>query len=520
MLIGLISKRRPRPWRVVEIDFCGGVDKREVGIAVNLRAVAFGILATVTTSSITSAQEFPPPAEPNPFAAPQAPSGTGTWTFGAGASPSVTVTYPAIDPRAGRIQQVVVGGSTDYSNANVTTVSTLGPNPGTIAFARDTITATGAGLTATNTNQVTTFCASAPCVAQQHFGGNLGFSNATNLARTVIPYASNSAADFVAANASLYDAKTVSLSSSTALTDVNGSLTNYSITGNYNVTFGRPLTAWTSDDVLHGRLNVPQQAVVGGFQVNPVPALGFTAQQAANLSGFNNFNYVQTVTSAGTYSEESKTLTAHFSGPVFPGLPNQIGNVDPLRGGNLNLPADNFDPYWDQVRLPGQSRVEVLDHNFGLEFVDGTDLLVAGRFITFRTQLVGVTQTSTSDLTFSPLTLTSDGTVDPTLTFNWVYYQVLNHCSGTISGCGLVLGGPSDPNAQPFGLSFLLGYGDMTDQQIQNAIADKFSTLSDYDSLFQTGVPEPSTWAMMFVGFAGLGFMAHRRKSKSALMAA
>ncbi len=33
-------------------------------------------------------------------------------------------------------------------------------------------------------------------------------------------------------------------------------------------------------------------------------------------------------------------------------------------------------------------------------------------------------------------------------------------------------------------------------------------------------VPEPSTWAMMVLGFAGLGFMAYRRKSKPALMAA
>ncbi len=32
-------------------------------------------------------------------------------------------------------------------------------------------------------------------------------------------------------------------------------------------------------------------------------------------------------------------------------------------------------------------------------------------------------------------------------------------------------------------------------------------------------VPETSTWAMMILGFAGLGFMAYRRKSKPALMA-
>jgi hypothetical protein len=32
-------------------------------------------------------------------------------------------------------------------------------------------------------------------------------------------------------------------------------------------------------------------------------------------------------------------------------------------------------------------------------------------------------------------------------------------------------------------------------------------------------VPEPSTWAMLLLGFAGVGFMAYRRKSKPALMA-
>jgi hypothetical protein len=32
-----------------------------------------------------------------------------------------------------------------------------------------------------------------------------------------------------------------------------------------------------------------------------------------------------------------------------------------------------------------------------------------------------------------------------------------------------------------------------------------------------TDVPEPSTWAMMILGFFGIGFMAYRRKSKPAL---
>jgi hypothetical protein len=33
-------------------------------------------------------------------------------------------------------------------------------------------------------------------------------------------------------------------------------------------------------------------------------------------------------------------------------------------------------------------------------------------------------------------------------------------------------------------------------------------------------VPEPSTWAMLLLGFLGIGFMAYRRRSKPALMAA
>jgi hypothetical protein len=35
-----------------------------------------------------------------------------------------------------------------------------------------------------------------------------------------------------------------------------------------------------------------------------------------------------------------------------------------------------------------------------------------------------------------------------------------------------------------------------------------------------TSVPEPSTWAMLLLGFTGLGLTAYRRKSKPALMAA
>jgi hypothetical protein len=42
-----------------------------------------------------------------------------------------------------------------------------------------------------------------------------------------------------------------------------------------------------------------------------------------------------------------------------------------------------------------------------------------------------------------------------------------------------------------------------------------FDTVSghNYGSSNVGAVPEPSTWAMMILGFAGIGFMAYRRRN-------
>jgi PEP-CTERM motif len=37
----------------------------------------------------------------------------------------------------------------------------------------------------------------------------------------------------------------------------------------------------------------------------------------------------------------------------------------------------------------------------------------------------------------------------------------------------------------------------------------------NWDNVVLSAVPEPSTWAMMVLGFAGVGFMAYRRKNKT-----
>jgi hypothetical protein len=80
------------------------------------------------------------------------------------------------------------------------------------------------------------------------------------------------------------------------------------------------------------------------------------------------------------------------------------------------------------------------------------------------------------------------------------------------------------------GLSFTTGatnynlYGDNGTFVLGNAICTHCSggneTTVDLTITQVAAVPEPSTWAMMVLGFAGLGFMAYRRKSKPALMAA
>jgi hypothetical protein len=46
------------------------------------------------------------------------------------------------------------------------------------------------------------------------------------------------------------------------------------------------------------------------------------------------------------------------------------------------------------------------------------------------------------------------------------------------------------------------------------------NTSLTFEATLTAAVPEPSTWAMMVLGFAGIGCMAYRRKSKLALLAA
>jgi PEP-CTERM motif len=72
--------------------------------------------------------------------------------------------------------------------------------------------------------------------------------------------------------------------------------------------------------------------------------------------------------------------------------------------------------------------------------------------------------------------------------------------------------------------SFLLEYlGSSTGGDIFVTFGAQMEQLAEPNSALiaeVASVPEPATWAMMLLGFAGLGFMSYRRKARPARMAA
>ena len=87
------------------------------------------------------------------------------------------------------------------------------------------------------------------------------------------------------------------------------------------------------------------------------------------------------------------------------------------------------------------------------------------------------------------------------------------------------IGGSFDQNSENLGfpfLAFFLNF-DPNVSGIYTFDLKLFSServeLADV-SIQVNAVPEPSTWAMLILGFAGIGFMAYRRKSRPAALAA
>jgi hypothetical protein len=132
-----------------------------------------------------------------------------------------------------------------------------------------------------------------------------------------------------------------------------------------------------------------------------------------------------------------------------------------------------------------------------------------------------------SDINFFSLTFNSAAnTPEFTLSSNeagvsTVGYSVYLVLSGpqTVSTWFLLLDGQNTPSIQKAMDSFSYDTVDSIDGTVVQG-ADVMVISGNPGTWQVASVPEPSTWAMMILGFAGIGFMAYRRKSKPSLMAA
>jgi PEP-CTERM motif len=121
------------------------------------------------------------------------------------------------------------------------------------------------------------------------------------------------------------------------------------------------------------------------------------------------------------------------------------------------------------------------------------------------------------------------------------YYETPRNNSGTLTGLSISIGGDTFTLATAAKKSNPLAEftdGSLTDLSYTSLVApdgDSLQITSQYDYTILTSggfvsqygtftaapdvasaVPEPSTWAMMLLGFCGLGTMAYRRKSGAA----
>jgi hypothetical protein len=119
------------------------------------------------------------------------------------------------------------------------------------------------------------------------------------------------------------------------------------------------------------------------------------------------------------------------------------------------------------------------------------------------TGCVTMTSFTSASTNFQVYTATNNGLTTTLTLASAVFSSVPNNIGGldlTVSGSGTATLTGFDPTPGSFRLTSqgATGGGNFT-----------FSATT-----VVAGVPEPSTWAMMILGFVGLGFMAYRRKDK------
>lgn len=103
------------------------------------------------------------------------------------------------------------------------------------------------------------------------------------------------------------------------------------------------------------------------------------------------------------------------------------------------------------------------------------------------------------------------GSID---TYNNILITYTDSTSDSVSSLSYGLLSPSNGDQGLNGSKYVNIF---TDRAIQSITFSSTSKAFEFDNVSVAAVPEPSTWAMMILGFLGVGFVAYRRKSGAAL---
>nr|WP_249803765.1 choice-of-anchor K domain-containing protein [Bradyrhizobium zhengyangense] len=133
---------------------------------------------------------------------------------------------------------------------------------------------------------------------------------------------------------------------------------------------------------------------------------------------------------------------------------------------------------------------------------------------TFTNPALGLVQT----IFTLGLVITPNGGVDPDADADYV------NLPGTFTPSIFNIGG-TNYTVKLVGFENVVGDGFLASSGTQlhvreglSATADLFAEVTSDTSGTIGGVPEPSTWAMMILGFSGVGFMAYRRRNQSSAL--
>jgi PEP-CTERM motif len=273
--------------------------------------------------------------------------------------------------------------------------------------------------------------------------------------------------------------------------------------------------------------------------ISPASANSIVVTFDGNNDLTNNFNQTGTFTNPTPYVQSPMGGVVGGSVIGYPGSEYQATAVYNQASFNISTPGttvkqsvDLFYNAYLQPLAPGANavrsfRLGVVDSvNSAFETFGNASAYVDGLYALNLNQMLLVGRSETNG------PVTSVALAQVTMTAN-EWYRVTEATTTQVgnqvelSGSFFDLG--SDGKATPS----LLATWDWTYQNLPvsnltsayagfSALAD--GGISNLDKFVVDGptsaVPEPSTWAMMILGFVGVGFMAYRRKSKPALMAA